>query len=87
MDEKVKRIFETVDANLFWNLHARWQDEKEFENPMDYVRVWNDLDGNLLCRKMFRRPFGFEFELDGTRFKMCARIRKGYGDRTLKILS
>ena len=87
-NEAAASLFKTVDLNTFWNLHARWQAEKEYENPTEYVAFWNKQleHGNVLCRSMSRRPFGFTFEVCGHRFLMTAKIRKGMGERILKAL-
>jgi hypothetical protein len=58
-------------ANVFFNLHERWQDEKEYEDIADYAApLQSVLPAECVIEKMTKRPFGCKLAVRGAPFKL-----------------
>lgn len=65
-------------------LFSRWQDEKEYEDFNEYVKVMKQLIEELGGKfiKGYKRPFGFSYELNGQKFQITIN-KKNYSYRNL----
>ena len=62
----LKRINSMFNAmsDLLGYLHARWQDESEYENIAEYAKaVRKNLPKGFKLLRMMKRPFGFQFSI------------------------
>lgn len=61
--------------NTFINLKFRWEDEREYENFDDYVKVMiqaikKETKKDVKLIKGTKRPFGVSFEIDGLKLNL-----------------
>jgi hypothetical protein len=58
--QKVREFIRGDKAETLCNLYERWQDEKEYEDFVDYVREFKKIFDYDKCHiKGTKRPFGF----------------------------
>jgi hypothetical protein len=63
--KRINAMFSTIQG-LLQNLWARWQDEGKYENIDDYGKVIaKNLPKGFKLSRMTKRPFGFEFSING----------------------
>ena len=69
--------------NTFINLYDRWQDEREYEDFNEYVKVMQKavekVVGSVTNVKGMKRPFGISFKLaDGRNVKLILKFKGRY---------
>jgi hypothetical protein len=77
--KKMAKIFHSL-CPVLDNLAARWADEKEYEDIADYRKV---IESELVAMnatdveitKMIRRPFGFECNFMGAKYRLTCNSR------------
>ncbi len=80
---KMLAVFNALD-DCMCNLAGRWADEKEYEDIADYRGViQRRLEGiedaaGIEITKMLKRPFGFECNFRGAKYRVTSGAR-GYG--------
>lgn len=66
--EKLQKLINTTldkNAQFLGNLAGRWECEKEYESPLDYIEAFQKkMPKGLTIFKMSKRPFGFYFYLE-----------------------
>lgn len=61
--ERINAMFDTMAERIAY-LHARWQDEKEYEDFAEYRRVVEKrLPEGFTLTDMTKRPFAFTFTI------------------------
>lgn len=76
---KMEKIFDRLCPCLE-NLSARWADEKEYEDIADYRQAIEDElfamnAADVAITKMLRRPFGFECDFMGAKYRVTCGAR------------
>ncbi len=80
---KMLAVFNALD-DCMCNLASRWADEKEYEDIADYRdvlrRTLDDIEdaAGMEITKMLKRPFGFECDFLGAKYRVTSGSR-GYG--------
>jgi hypothetical protein len=77
--------------NTFINLYDRWQDEREYEDFNDYVKVMQKavekVVGDITNVKGSKRPFGLSFKLtDGRNVKLFIKFNGRYCNMAASII-
>ena len=69
--KKVVKLWKD-NEDLVTNLFVRWGHEKEYEDIKDYGEIFRpkveEIGGTFV--KMLKRPFGFNFQLDGAKYRI-----------------
>jgi hypothetical protein len=73
-ENKAKSFFQaTID--IASNLYGRWLDERQYEDINDYQKPLNPIAQRfgIQITKMNKRPFGFNFTVDGFNFTLAVK--------------
>ena len=85
--EKIKKLYSDLQTLLVM-LYERWLDESEYEDIKDYsvniVPMVSDVGAKFV--KMNKRPFGFDFVLEGHLYRFYVNSRF-YGYKHLKQMN
>ena len=70
--------FYQLSVDYFTYLYSRWQDEKDYEDPAEYLESMKKrgLEHGVVVTKFTKRPFGCEFECDGKKYKLTIGSRQ-----------
>lgn len=77
--------------NTFINLYGRWQDEKEYEDFNDYVKVMQTsvekVVGKITNVKGTKKPFGLKFTTsDGREVSLYLKFKGRYCNLAAKVI-
>ena len=84
---KIASDFFENNLNLVANLASRWADEKDYENPEDYkdrMQKAAPVETGIRITKMIRRPFGFEWTLQGVTYRTTCKMNGLIGYKRIK---
>ena len=69
-------------GNTFFNLFERWQDEHEYEDFRDYIKVMKtsieNVIGEVTLLKGMERPFGIQFFKGNKLCKLYIKHKGGF---------
>ena len=75
--QRASDFFDELDKGIMGNLYGRWLDEQEYEDIKDYQLPLNPIAQKfgVTITKMNKKPFGFNFTVDGRTYKLNVSSR------------
>ena len=76
--EKINKFKESGGLDTLSMLRARWQDEKQYEDIVDYKKHLEKNYPFLNIVKMQKRPFGFIFKVGSEKILFASKVKGQY---------